>query len=97
MHLRNTQRLDSSYTGLKTARSLNTGTSTRSPPHSRQSGPSLNSPGYLALVGGTIYVSPTEEPIPDGVALIQSGKIAAVGNRAVVQVPQNTELLIATL
>ncbi len=77
----------------KTARSLNTGTSTRNPPHSRQSGQSLNSPGYLALVGGTIYVSPTEEPIPDGVVLIQGGKIAAVGNRAVVQVPQNTELL----
>ena len=44
-------------------------------------------------MGGTIYVSPTEEPIPDGVVLIQGGKIAAVGNRAVVQVPQNTELL----
>ena len=34
-------------------------------------GQSFNSPnGYLALVGGTIYVSPTEEPIRDGVVLI---------------------------
>src|SRR5215472_2426743 len=34
-----------------------------------------------ALVGGTVYVSPTEAPIKDGVILIRSGAIAAVGRR----------------
>ena len=48
---------------------------------------------YLALIGGTIYVSPTEEPIRNGVVLINSGKIAAVGTRGQVQVPQNAQLV----
>jgi imidazolonepropionase-like amidohydrolase len=49
------------------------------------SGQRFDSPnGDLALVGGTIYVSPTEEPIRDGVLLIQGGEIAAVGSRALV-------------
>jgi imidazolonepropionase-like amidohydrolase len=33
----------------------------------------------LALVGATIYASPTEEPIRNGSLLIEGGKIAAVG------------------
>ena len=45
----------------------------------------------LVLVGGMIYVSPTEEPIRDGVVLIESGKIAAVGNKASLPVPQNVQ------
>ncbi len=54
------------------------------------SGQSLNSTKEdLALVGGTIYVNPTDEPIRDGVALIQGGKITAVGSRAQVQIPQS--------
>jgi imidazolonepropionase-like amidohydrolase len=48
---------------------------------------------YLALVGGTIYVNPTEEPIRDGVVLIHGAKIAAVGSRAQVQVPQTAQRL----
>ena len=40
------------------------------------------------MVGGTIYVSPTEEPIRDGVVLIRDGKIAAVGSRTSLEVPQ---------
>lgn len=44
--------------------------------------------GNLALVGGTIYVSPTEEPLRDGVVLIRDGNIAAVGSRASLEVPQ---------
>ena len=42
---------------------------------------------------GTIYVSPTEEPVRDGVVLIQGGKIAAVGSRALVQLPQTIPTL----
>ncbi|HKN35099.1 MAG TPA: amidohydrolase family protein [Terriglobales bacterium] len=48
---------------------------------------------YLALMGGTIYVSPTEEPVPDGVVLIHGEKIVAVGSRAQVQVPQTVQVL----
>ena len=43
--------------------------------------------GNLALVGGTIYPSPSEEPIHDGVVLIQDGKIVAVGDRKSIEVP----------
>lgn len=57
-------------------------------------GQSHDSPNeYLALVGATVYVSPTEEPIRDGVVLIRGGKIAAVGSRALVQVPKNARVL----
>src|SRR2546425_2339138 len=48
---------------------------------------------YLALIGGTIYVSPTEEPIRNGVVLINDGKIAAVGTRAHVRIPHGTQVL----
>jgi imidazolonepropionase-like amidohydrolase len=41
----------------------------------------------LALVGATIYVSPTEAPIKNGVVLIEDGKIAAVGSGESVQLP----------
>jgi imidazolonepropionase-like amidohydrolase len=50
-------------------------------------------PVAFALVGGTIYVSPTEEPIRDGAVLIQDGRIAAVGIRALVQLPQAVQML----
>ena len=33
----------------------------------------------LLLTGGTIYASPTESPIKDGVVVIRDGKIDAVG------------------
>jgi len=57
-------------------------------------GQPLNSPnGYLALVGGTIYASPTEEPIQDGVVLIQDGKIVAVGSSTSIEVPQTVQSL----
>ena len=57
-------------------------------------GQPVNAPsGNLALVGATIYVSPTEEPIRDGVVLIQAGKIAAVGSRTSLQVPQTVPSL----
>ena len=47
----------------------------------------------LALVGGTIYVTPTDEPIRNGVILIQDGKISAVGNKASLRVPPNFPVL----
>lgn len=49
--------------------------------------------GRLALVGGTIYVSPTEAPIRDGVVLIEDGRIAAVGSRARVKFRRATQTL----
>jgi imidazolonepropionase-like amidohydrolase len=54
----------------------------------------LNSPSeYSALVGATIYVSPTEDPIRDGVVLIRGEKIVAVGNRAQMQFPETAHIL----
>jgi imidazolonepropionase-like amidohydrolase len=47
----------------------------------------------VALVGGTIYPSPTEAPIPNGVIVVQDGKIAAVGSRAQVRIPPNIPTL----
>ncbi len=53
-----------------------------------------NSPSdYTALVGATIYVSPTETPIRDGVALIQGEKIVSVGARAQMQFPETAHVL----
>ena len=49
----------------------------------------------LALVGGTIYISPTAAPITNGVIVIQGGKIAAVGTRAQVLIPQRLQTLDA--
>lgn len=49
--------------------------------------PADSSDADLALVGGTIYVSPTGEPIADGVVLIRAGSIVAVGSKEQVRVP----------
>ena len=47
-----------------------------------------------ALVNGTIYTSPAEEPIRDGVVLIDGGKIAAAGSR--LAVPAQAEVIDCT-
>lgn len=47
----------------------------------------------LALVGGRIYVSPFQEPIKDGVVIIQDGKIVAVGRKGHVKVAEGTGML----
>lgn len=41
----------------------------------------------LALVGGTVYVDSTSEPIRDAVILVREGKIAAVGSKRSLRVP----------
>jgi imidazolonepropionase-like amidohydrolase len=56
-------------------------------------GQAPNPSGLVALVGGTIYASPTEEPIHGAVVLIQDGKIAAVGSKASVPIPRNTSAI----
>ena len=50
----------------------------------------------LALVGGNIYTSPTEQPIRDGAVLIDGGKIVSVGRRAAVRVPQGAIVIDTT-
>jgi imidazolonepropionase-like amidohydrolase len=53
-----------------------------------------NSPSeYVALVGATIYVNPVDEPIRDGVILIQGEKIVSVGRRAQMQFPETAHAL----
>jgi len=47
----------------------------------------------VALIGGTIHASPTEEPIRDGVVLIDGDTIAAVGSRASVKLPKGADVL----
>ncbi len=47
----------------------------------------------LALVGATIYVSPTDPPILNGVVLIREDKIVAVGSRRKVKVPAGAIVL----
>lgn len=46
-----------------------------------------------ALVGGTVYTSPAEPPVKDGVLVVQGGRITAVGQRGSVQLPPNIEKL----
>ena len=47
----------------------------------------------LALVGGTVYVSPTAAPLRDAIVVVSGGTIAAVGNRNDVQVPQHARII----
>src|SRR5262245_431792 len=46
-----------------------------------------------ALVGGTVYVSPSEPPIKDAIVLIRGTTIAAVGPRGSVSLPSGIEKL----
>lgn len=52
-----------------------------------------SSNGQLALVGGTIHVSPSDDPIRDGVLLIRGGRIAAVGSKTSVRMPPGIETI----
>src|SRR5262245_53991632 len=52
-----------------------------------------NSQNNVALVGGTIYISPTQDPITNGVVLIQDDKITAAGPRAEIKIPQGAQVV----
>ncbi len=52
--------------------------------------------GTVALVGGTVYRSPDALPISDGTVLIEGAKIAAVGPRASVRVPDGATVVDCT-
>jgi imidazolonepropionase-like amidohydrolase len=49
--------------------------------------------GHLALVGATVYASPTEGAIRDGVVIVQDGKIAGVGTRRSLRIPQGARVI----
>ena len=50
----------------------------------------------LALTGATVYASPDAAPIPDGVVLMQAGRITAVGIRSAVPVPRDARVVDCT-
>ena len=50
----------------------------------------------LALVGGTLFVSPDAPPMHDAVIVISEGRIKAVGRAADVGVPPKTRLIYCT-
>jgi imidazolonepropionase-like amidohydrolase len=47
----------------------------------------------IALVGGTVYASPTDQPLRDAVVLIRDGRIARVGVRSTHAVPADAHVL----
>jgi imidazolonepropionase-like amidohydrolase len=47
----------------------------------------------IALMGATIYASPTATPIHDGVVLTSDGSIVAVGKRADVKIPKDARVI----
>jgi imidazolonepropionase-like amidohydrolase len=47
----------------------------------------------LALVGGTVYASPTTAPLKDAVVIVSGGTISAVGSRSDVRVPQDARII----
>ena len=50
----------------------------------------------LALVGATIYASPTAAPITNGVLIIRDGKIAQIGKRSELKVSKSAEVIDCT-
>jgi len=50
----------------------------------------------IAFAGATIYVSPDDSPIRDGVVVIDGATIAAVGDRAHVAIPANARRIDAS-
>ena len=52
-----------------------------------------SSGGRFALAGCTVYVGPAEAAIPNGVVLVEDGRIVAVGPAGSVELPANAELI----
>src|ERR1051325_7470263 len=50
----------------------------------------------LALVGARVYPSPWAQPIFNGVVLIRDGKIAAVGRKGSIKIPDDAEVIDCT-
>ena len=50
----------------------------------------------LVLSGGTIYTSPMEDPIANGVVVIRDGKITAVAKTESIRIPKDTTILDCT-
>lgn len=46
-----------------------------------------------ALTGALIYPAPGEEPIPDGVVIVNQGKIIAVGRKGEIPIPQGIQTI----
>lgn len=53
----------------------------------------LTTPEPLALVGGTVYVSPFEDAFPNAVVLVEGGRIVSVGARGAVEIPDRFRIL----
>jgi imidazolonepropionase-like amidohydrolase len=49
-----------------------------------------NGSNVTALVGGTVYVDPVQDPIRNGVVLIDDGKVTAVGDRSAIALSDHT-------
>ena len=47
----------------------------------------------LALVGGTLYASPTEEPLRNALILINDGRVRAVNTKGQVQIPETAQVV----
>ena len=47
----------------------------------------------LALVGGTLYASPTEEPLRYALILINDGRVRAVNTKGQVQIPETAQVV----
>jgi imidazolonepropionase-like amidohydrolase len=50
----------------------------------------------LALLGGTLYLNPTDAPVRNGAVIMHGGRITAAGPRASVQVPAGAEVIDAS-
>ena len=59
----------------------------------RTAQPRTGAAGSLVLAGATVYVSPSETPIADGIIVVRDAVIAAVGTRGSVRVPPDATTL----
>jgi imidazolonepropionase-like amidohydrolase len=58
--------------------------------------PAIAASQELAIVGGTVIAAPGTEPIEDAVVVVQDGRIAAVGSRREISIPEGAEVLEAS-